>query len=89
MPKDCLYCSLQFSETTGFCPNCGRPTERGFRIHPIQDSELDRLRRETQEKDSLIRQLVLTLTTRATQYAPQRARPVVVVPATAIGNGRA
>ncbi len=77
MPKDCLYCSLQFSETTGFCPNCGRPTESGFRIHPIQ------------EKDSLIRRLVLTLTTRATEYAPQRARPVVVVPATAIGNGRA
>ncbi|GAC1350436.1 MAG: hypothetical protein NVSMB27_32950 [Ktedonobacteraceae bacterium] len=29
--KDCLYCGLQFSATTAFCPNCGRPIERALR----------------------------------------------------------
>ncbi|HEX6482239.1 MAG TPA: hypothetical protein VF043_25625 [Ktedonobacteraceae bacterium] len=46
MAKDCLYCGLQFSDTTHFCPNCGRPTERGFIILPHQESELDRRRQE-------------------------------------------
>ncbi len=33
--KDCLYCGLQFSATADFCPNCGRPTERGLhRLDP-------------------------------------------------------
>ncbi len=54
--KDCLYCGLQFSATTDFCSNCGRPTERGFKIRPIQESEFDRLRREVKEKDDMIRQ---------------------------------
>ena len=62
MARDCLYCGLQFSDTTNFCPNCGRPTERDFIIRPHQESELDRLRKEIQEKDDLIRQLVLTRT---------------------------
>ena len=62
MAKECLYCGLQFSDTTHFCPNCGRPTESGFSILPIQESELERLRREMQEKDELIRQLLLTRT---------------------------
>ena len=53
MAKDCLYCGLQFSDTTNFCPNCGRPTERDFIIRPNQESELDRLRKELQEKDDL------------------------------------
>jgi hypothetical protein len=60
MPKDCLYCSLQYSDTTNFCPNCGRPTESGFIIRPAQESEVNCLRRQLQEKDELIRQLVLT-----------------------------
>jgi predicted amidophosphoribosyltransferase len=60
MAKDCLHCGLQFSDTTNFCPTCGRPTESGFRIRPMQESELDRLHREIKEKDDLIRQLVLT-----------------------------
>ena len=64
MTKDCLYCGLQFADTINFCPNCGRPTERGFRIRPIQESELDHLRREMKEKEDLIRQLVLTRTMR-------------------------
>ncbi len=62
MAKDCLYCGLQFADTTKFCPNCGRPTESGFSIRPMQESELDRLRRELKEQDGLIRQLVLTRT---------------------------
>jgi predicted amidophosphoribosyltransferase len=70
MTKDCLYCGLQFSDTTNFCPNCGRPTESGFRIRPIQESELDRLRREMKEKDDLIRQLVLTRAMGAKPLAP-------------------
>jgi hypothetical protein len=64
MAKECLYCGLQFAETTTFCPNCGRPTASGFSIRPIQESEVDCLRRELQEKDELIRQLVLTHTVR-------------------------
>jgi hypothetical protein len=51
MAKDCLYCGLQFSETTHFCPNCGRPTESGFSIRPIQGVELERFRGEMQAGD--------------------------------------
>ena len=61
MAKYCLYCGLQYSETTNFCFNCGRRTERGFTIRPIQESEFDRLRREMKERDDLIRQLILAL----------------------------
>lgn len=66
MAKDCLYCGLQFSDTTNCCFNCGRPTESDFKIRPIQESELDRLRRKMKGKDDLIRQLVLTRTMQAT-----------------------
>jgi hypothetical protein len=66
MAKECLYCSLQFSDTTNFCFNCGRPTESGFKIRPIQEFELDYLRREIKRKDDLIRQLVLTRTMQVT-----------------------
>ncbi len=64
MAKECLYCGLQFSDTTNFCPNCGRPTQSGFSIRPMQESEVDHLRRELQEQDDLIRQLLLTCTLR-------------------------
>ena len=60
MAKDCLYCGLEFSDTTHFCPNCGRPTESGFRIRSKQESEVECLCKEMKEKDELIRQLVLT-----------------------------
>jgi len=72
MAKDCLYCGLQYSDTTNFCPNCGRPTERGFRIRQIQESELDRLRREIKGNDDLIRQLVLVLIRRCGEGKPER-----------------
>jgi hypothetical protein len=54
MAKECLYCGLQFSDTAQFCPNCGRLIESGFSIRPLQESEVDCLRREVQEKDELI-----------------------------------
>jgi predicted amidophosphoribosyltransferase len=55
MSNDCLYCGLQFFETTKFCPNCGRPTEKGFRILPIQKSKFNHLRGEPGEKDGPVR----------------------------------
>jgi len=72
MAKDCLYCGLQFSDTTNFCPDCGRLTEKGFIIRPIQESEFDRLCKEIQEKDVLIRQLVLVLIRRREEDRPVR-----------------
>ncbi len=72
MAKDCLYCGLQFSDTTNFCPDCGRPTERDFKIRPMQEFELDRLHREMKKKDDLIRQLVLVLTWRYGEGKPER-----------------
>jgi predicted amidophosphoribosyltransferase len=53
MATECLYCGLQLPDATAFCPNCGRPIERGFEIRPIQESELDRLRKEM--KNDLLR----------------------------------
>jgi predicted amidophosphoribosyltransferase len=44
MAKWCLYCGLQLPETADFCPQCGRPIERGFAIRPIQEPEFDCLR---------------------------------------------
>ena len=55
MATECLYCGLQLPDTTAFCPDCGRPIERGFVIRPIQESELDRLRKEMKRKDDLLR----------------------------------
>jgi predicted nucleic acid-binding Zn-ribbon protein len=77
MAKDCLYCGRQYSDTTNFCPDCGRPTERGFRSRSTQESEIDRLRREMKEKDDLIRQLVLLLTRRYVEDEPERVTSTV------------
>lgn len=76
MAKDCLYCGLQFADTTQFCPHCGRPTESGFIIRSLQESEVDSLRRELKGKDELIQQLLLSL-----------AR-LGEIPGTARSNGR-
>jgi predicted amidophosphoribosyltransferase len=59
--KDCLYCGLQFPDTTHFCSNCGRPTESGFKIRAIHASELERLRRELKEKEEQIRLIKKTV----------------------------
>ena len=67
MSKDCLYCGLQFSDTTHFCSNCGRPTESGFTIRPARKTELDYLRRQLKETNELIRQLALAESHEGTQ----------------------
>jgi len=74
MAKYCLYCGLQFSDTTKFCPDCGRPTESGFRIRTTQELELARLRRERKEKADLTQRPVLTRTDGATQTASRGER---------------
>ena len=56
MAIGCLYCDLQLPDTAEFCPECGRPRERGFAIRPMQESEFDGLRKEMKGKDDLIRQ---------------------------------
>lgn len=76
MVKDCLYCGLQFAVTAQFCPHCGRPTESGFTVRSLQESEVDSLRRELKEKDELIQQLLLSLARRGE------------IPGTARSNGR-
>ncbi len=53
MAKGCLYCGLQLPDSAKFCPECGRPIERGFKIRPIQESELDCLRKDTKRKYDL------------------------------------
>jgi predicted amidophosphoribosyltransferase len=76
MARYCLYCGLQFAATTTFCPNCGRATASGFSIRPLpeQESEVACFRRELQEKNELIRQLLLTRTQRDDASIPQPAR---------------
>ena len=75
MTKECLYCGLQFADTTHFCPNCGRPTERGFRIRPIQESESDLLRREMKEKEDLELKAQLSLPSSMTGKAMKKVEP--------------
>lgn len=81
MSKHCLSCGLRFSETTAFCPNCGRPTASGFIVRPMQESDLERLGRELKEKDELIRQLALALP------MPGAASRAAAHPADRSGNG--
>src|SRR6266487_5918142 len=88
MASECLYCRLHFSDTIKFCPNCGRPTESGFRIRPMPESELDHLRRELKEKEDLIRQLVLVQTTGGQVSYHAAARMVDGVSKAAMGGGR-
>jgi predicted RNA-binding Zn-ribbon protein involved in translation (DUF1610 family) len=56
MAKACLYCGLRLPDTAEFCPECGRPIERGFAIRSIQESEFGYPRKEMKGKDNLIRQ---------------------------------
>jgi len=54
MAKGCLYCGLQLPDTADFCPECGRPIERGFVIRSIQESELDSLHKEMNGSKDLL-----------------------------------
>ena len=54
--KNCLCCGFQLPDTIDFCPECGRPIERGFEIRPIQESELDCPHKEMKGKDTLVQQ---------------------------------
>jgi len=54
--KRCLYCDLRLPDTAEFCPQCGRPIERGFRIRPIRESEADCPDTEIEGKDDFVRQ---------------------------------
>ena len=58
MTTACLYCGLRLPDTAEFCPECGRPIERGFEIRPIQESEFDCLREEKREKPTNYRYAV-------------------------------
>ena len=62
MAKDCLYCGLQYTDTTNFCPDCGRQTERGFRIRSFQELEFELLLKEMKGKDDVKQKLVLAVT---------------------------
>jgi len=72
MAKECLHCGLQYLDSTHFCPSCGRPTAKGFKILQIQESEFDRLRREIKAKDELIQLLVLALTWKRGEDKPEK-----------------
>jgi zinc ribbon protein len=54
MAKGCLYCGLQLPDTADFCPQCGRPIERGSGIGRIPESEFDYLSKEMKGKDDLL-----------------------------------
>ena len=54
--KGCLYCGLRLPDTADFCPECGRPIERGRVTHATQESDADCLHTEIERKDDLIRQ---------------------------------
>ena len=72
MAKDCLYCGLQYSDNTNFCPACGRTTESGFRIHSSQELEFVLLLKEMKGKDDLVQKLVLALSPRRVEGNPQK-----------------
>jgi len=71
MAKDCLYCGLQYSDNTNFCPDCGRPTESGFRIRSSQELEFVLLLKEMKGKDALVQKLVLALSSRYVEGNPR------------------
>src|SRR5205814_8401427 len=56
LSRSCLYCGLEFSEATEFCPTCGRPTERGFCIRPMPRSISDH-RQSLKDKEETRRRL--------------------------------
>jgi hypothetical protein len=51
-----LYCGLQLPEDVDFCPECGRPIERGLIPHATQKSKAKYPEKEIEGKDDLVRQ---------------------------------
>ena len=54
--KGCLYCGLRLPNGVDFCPECGRPIEKGRTPHATQESDADCLHMEIEGKDDLERQ---------------------------------
>jgi len=54
--KGCLYCGLRLPDTADFCPECGRPIEKGCVTRANQESDADCLHTELEGKDDLVRQ---------------------------------
>jgi len=46
MTSYCLYCEIRLPDVADFCPECGRPIERGYRIRPTQQSVPDHPQRK-------------------------------------------
>ena len=69
MAKGCLYCGLQFPDTTRFCPQCGRPIEEDA----IRVESGVKMRRTTMAKGCLYCGLQFPDTTR---FCPQCGRPI-------------
>src|SRR5712691_4637374 len=53
--RACVYCGIEFADTTQFCHSCGRATEKGFCIRPMLRSIYD-YRASLKEKEELRRQ---------------------------------
>jgi hypothetical protein len=53
--KGCLYCGLRLPDQADFCPECGRPVERGRLPHATQESEADCPDAEIVGQDDLVR----------------------------------
>ncbi len=54
--KGCLYCGLRLPEHADFCPECGRPLEKGYVTCATQKSGADCLHMEIEGKDDLAQQ---------------------------------
>ena len=54
--KGCLYCGLRLPDSADFCPECGRPIEKGRIPHATQKSEIDCPDTEIEGKGDLVRQ---------------------------------
>jgi hypothetical protein len=53
--KGCLYCGLRLPNTAHFCPECGRPIERGGIPYVAQESVVDSPDTKIEGSDDLVR----------------------------------
>jgi hypothetical protein len=54
--KGCLYCGLRLPDSADFCPECGRPVEKGCIPHVTQELDADCLDAEIERVNDLIGQ---------------------------------